>query len=120
MARRLVQTSEGWLDVTFSEEQRFASLALLDDAGWVVREDEWNDLDYGLADAIAHLGVPESEAVAIAEQTEAEWLTRGGIPPGDLPRWEGLALVVGVLIATVGVWLAGVAFLVWLVVRLVT
>ena len=83
-----------------------------------MREDEWDDLDYGLADAIAHLGVPEAEALAIAEQTEAEWLARGGIPPGD-PPWDGLALV-GVLIATVGVWLAGVAFLVWLVVRLVT
>jgi hypothetical protein len=117
--RRLVNTSAGWIEIAFSDDQRYASLLLVDPAGWVVGEDEWDDWDRTLTEALAGLGVPEVEARDLAEQTEREWLARGGVAPRESPWWDGIAML-GVLLGTIGVWLAGLVFLLVLVARWMT
>ncbi len=118
MQRRLIESSIGWIEITFSDEQRYASLSRLDGAGWVTAEYDWDGYDSTLSDAFEGLGVPTEEAHRIAGQTEEQWLQRGEIAPPKPLGWWGLSLLGAILIATVGVWLAGVGFLVWLAIRL--
>jgi hypothetical protein len=116
--KRLVSTSVGWIEIDFAEDQRFASLFRLDESGWAEHQFEWNDFDNDLATAIEGLGVPSEEAQALATQSEAEWLRRGGVPQSPSPWWEGPAFA-AILLATLGVWLAGVGLLIWLLVGFV-
>ena len=114
----MVSTSVGWIEISFSDDQRFASLSRLDDSGWVAQETEWQDADCELADALEDLGIPSQEARTLAEQTEEQWLTRGGEGPQERMPPSAFIVIGAILVATVGVWLAGVAFLIWLLVRL--
>jgi len=116
--KRLVDSSVGVIAVDFSDEQRFASLLRVDGDGWVVAESDWDENDYELAVAIEALGVPAAEAQRIAQQTEQEWRARGGVAPSAWRWWEWPVLA-SILIATVGVWLAGVGFLIWLLFELI-
>ena len=116
--KRLVETSVGLIAIDLSDEQRFASLLRVDGDGWVVTESDWDDRDDELGVAIEALGVPATEAQRIGEQTEQEWLARGGVAPSAWRWWEWPVLA-SILIATVGVWLAGVGFLIWLLFGLV-
>jgi len=114
----MVNTSAGWIEIDFADDQRVARIFRLDEMGWAEHESEWNDFDNDLATAVEGLGVPSEGAHALAEQTEQEWLRRGGVSESSSPWWQWPALA-AILLATVGVWLVGVGLLVWLVIRLV-
>jgi hypothetical protein len=116
--KRLVNTSVGWIEIAFADGMRLATLLRLDGSGWVVSESGWGEYGDDLATGIEGLGVPVEEAQEIAEQLEGEWLRRGGAPQPPSPWWEGPALA-AVLLATVGVWIAGVWVLIGLLVRLI-
>ena len=65
--------------VIFSEEQRFASLALFDDAGWVVRER--GPSSRSTEDLIFGAGAPSPQAVAFVDNVDR-------LPGRPLFRWR--------------------------------
>jgi hypothetical protein len=121
--RRLVETSEGWVELDAS---RIAVsglcvtvTAFADDLGWESTQKVWNQRysEEPFAEVIAEVrGVPADEAERIAAETLDQWRARGG---ETADRDDGRTVIAYLAstfgLAAVGV-LALVALVVWLVV----
>ena len=84
-------------------------IALFDESGWAADVKEWGDAE--IAKGLLYtLGVDEQEAEAVEREVLADWQARGGRPTG---RWDDddsapvLALLVGILVLALGVFITG-------------
>ena len=114
--KRLVQTDKGSVEVTLPPEQVSGLFAEFDEHGKLLREEEYDWYNASqLAMNLIEMGVAEADAEGLAEELVDE--LRAEEREGPEPEWVprgclGQLLYIGVVF---GIWVVGLAFLVWLV-----
>ena len=121
--RRLIQTSVGTVEVDLEKGWGQHTAVAYDEQGWESQasvadiSEEFEFTVDSLGEMLTNVGVPQSEAGVLADRIWSEWIQRGG---GRLTKAEnllgggGALLLIVVLVAG---WLAGAAFVVWLIAK---
>jgi hypothetical protein len=127
--KRLVQTSNGWVEIELTQLGSMgmtATIAVFGDGGWARVERHWNRSmasDWNadprtLPELLAELAsIPQEEATTIVDATVSEWRSRGGNLEDRSEKRKLFATLASVATLAVIGAVAIAAALAWLLLR---